>query len=567
MEGLGIMSDGFLVSLPKIPQVQPSHALSFIDLTTWTKAYTGAKWTGNGIGLSKPTPGLSTWKQNAAPPNGWTQSPVGAWAHGGYVYFVYNGTDGSGKGIYQFSVDADGNLTYSDFVSQAALGLVTGDWGRPPCFYDSADGSVILITYPKAGADNSPIAGKWLCGSAWPFTNANHEWQSGLAQSYGSYVAGKVTNEPRGYLGGTYLFIVSSNSGQVQTIDPSDGSVDGTWVYDPAYRITNQFKLTGENSSGQPIGGSYHVNGGNQSVYSWDISNLSAWATDTQLLVSSGVGIAITTPEYIRAKHLLHGARTTWAPVSKKEITALGLTGCMYWLNVRTYSQLSEPHLIHYEPDTDTYRECLTANGSTRRSIGNRSAVPGQDLGMFITINGIPWFISWNETHEDQEDEDPGGATSTHYGICLIAVGPGVVKFSKTVTADGTPKRIQPTIAAAAKNYLCSESYQKHEVRFKNVTKGGGFTPWRSGEQEMSALDQVVNGKAAWGSWDEGDALEIEWRLYAGWPQAVDGTVYQNPGEVGDPGQLPTSTADVGPPREVVPILTTVPIERGGGLL
>jgi len=540
-------------------------ALDVIDLTTWTKAYTGAKWTGNGIGLSDPTPGLATWKQYIAPPAGFTQSPVGAWVHGGYAYFVYGGTDGLGKGIYRFSITVDGNLTYDSFVSQAALGLVAGNWGRTPCFYDSADGSVILITYPLAGTGNTPIVGKWLC-SNWPFTNVNHEWQSGLTQSYGSYVAGQVTNDSWGYLGGTYLFISSSYSGQVHTIDPSNGSVVGTWCFYGVYISTYPFHLFGENAAGQPIGGSRHASGGAQNVYAWNISDLNNWATTGGILLKDSLSNYVHgwAPFFKRAKHRLYGLSFVLIPMNKHEITALGLTGCMCWINARSRTGAGEPHLVHYDPDTDVYRECLTANGSTRRSIGNRGGLNVVYLGQFLLINGIPWFVSWNQVHQDQEDEDPGGATSTHYGICLIPVGPGVCKFSKTLAADTTPRRLQPTIPLAAKNYLFSTHWAKHGAR---CIVNGTPSDWRYGEQELTNLDSVVNGKAAWPAWSSGDAVEIEWKLSAGWPQALDSTCFQNPGEVGDPAQLPTNTADVGPPREVRPILFAEPIERGGGLL
>lgn len=168
-------------------------------------------------------------------------------------------------------------------------------------------------------------------------------------------------------------------------------------------------------------------------------------------------------------------------------------------------------------------------------------------------INGIPWFVSWNEMSQDQEDEDPGGDTTFHYGICLIAVGPGVCKFSKTLTADTVPRRLQPTIPTAAKNYLFSNHWAKHGARYR--VNAGAWSDWRYGEQELTNLDSIVNGKAAWVAWTTGQAIDIEWKLSAGWPQALDSTCFQNPGEVGDPGQLPTNTADVGPPREVVPIL------------
>lgn len=530
-------------------------ALDITDLyASWSMAHTGTKDTGNGVGLSKPTPGLATWKQNAAPPTGFTQSPVGAWAHGGAVYFVYNGTDGLGKGIYRFTTTVDGALTYDTFASQAALGLVAGDWGNPPCFYDSSDGSVILITYPKSGANNTPIAGKWPM-SAWPFTNANHTWQSALSQSYGSYVAGKITNEARGYLGGTYLFLSSSSSGQVHTIDPSDGSVDGTWCFAAVYTSVQEFLILGENAAGNPIGGSDHPNGGNDNVYAWNISDLNNWATTGGILLKDTLNSYTIgdVPHFKRAKHTLQSNYFFCIPVSKHEITSLGLTGCMCWISVRQGARVSEPHLVHYDPDTDTYRECLTANGSTRRSIGNRSGPPSQDLGMFLTINGIPWFVSWNNITQDQEEEDPGGNVISHRGICLIAVGPGVCKFSKTVTADMVPRRLQPTIPTAAKNYLFSTHWAKHGARC--IVNGGAPSAWRYGEQELSNLDSVVNGKAAWVAWSSGDLVEIEWKLSAGWPQALDATCYQNPGEVGDPAQLPTNTADVGPPREVVPVL------------
>ena len=527
-------------------------ALEIIDLfQDWTVSYpSGTENSGNGAALPPPSSGFSTWKQDSAPPNGFTQCPRGIWAHGNYVYVVYNGTDGLGNGIYRFSVDSHGNFTYDSFVAQSALGLVMGNWGWPPCFYDSSDGSVILITNPTSGTGNTPIAGKWLC-SSWPFSNTNKEWFSSLAQSSGSYVSGQVTDEPRGYLGGAYLFVVSSTSGQIHTLDPSSGSVLGTWCYNPVYSAGNQFKFFGENAAGNPIGGSYYSSGGAGNVYAWDISDLDNWVTTGDILLKDTVWSYTQglTPHYKRAKNRLYSTYWTPLPVSKHEITTLGLTGCMIWMNVRQYTRQSEPHLIHYDPDTDEYRECLTANGATRRAIGNFS-YPGHP-GFFFLLNGIPWFLSWSEISQDQEHEDPGGALLGHYGICLTPIGPGVVKYTKTAPADRTPKRIQPTVAPGAKNYLCSESYQKCGVRFQNVTKATGWTNWRFGEQELSALDQVINGKDAWGAWDQDDELEIEHRIYAGWPQPVDQTVYQNPGGGGDPDQLPTNTADVGPPREV----------------
>jgi hypothetical protein len=434
--------------------------------------------------------------------------------------------------------------------------------------YDSSDGSVILITYPKAGANNTPVVGKWDCDTSWPFSNVNAEWLSALSQSYGSYVAGKLTNEPWPYLGANYLFLSNNYSGQVITIDPSDGSVAGTWAYSGAYSAAQSFKLMGENAAGQPVGGSGHASAGSYSAHKWDISNLNSWASAGAALGSGQY--RADAPAYKRAEKIY--SNYCWVqPLCDSDKTLLGLSGCVYWLNAREFSDPSEMFLIHLDPDADTYREAPFAQDAGRRSMGNFSdKILTPSIRKFISVGGIPWFIGWCIGTADIEDDNPGGRTDRQIGLIISAVGPGTVKYTMTagvggVPSIGTPKRMAITIPTAAKNYLNSEQYQKHQFRFQVAS--GGWSDWRCGVQELSALDQVVGGHAAWSAWSSGQLLEVEHRLGAGWPYAWDTSVVRNPGETGDPSVETVGTADAAPPREVVAQLWYGPAESGGGLL
>lgn len=512
-------------------------------------SHTGTEDSGNGVGLPVPTAGLANWYQYGNPPSGWTSPPVDGWADNGYLYLVYNGTNGLGRGIYRFAQNQNsGALTYDTFVAIAATGLVGTNFDRGCAQYDSSDGSVILCSSPTAGAGNTPVVGKWLC-SSWPFSNVNAEWLSPLVQNYNTYTVDRPVGDLRPFLGANYLFIASSAGNNVITIDPSDGSVAGAWQYNPAQTYLYSFKILGENAAGQPVGGTFHANGGNQAVHKWNIANLNNWVSAGSLLPS--LAITLNMPVYKRAAERLYAHYVWTQPMGDSEKTLLGLSGCVYWQNVREFARFSEMFLIHYDPDADTYREIPFAQDASRRSMGNYSDLrDAPSVRRFISVNSIPWFVGWTRATADQEAEDPGGNPAYHIGLILSAVGPGTVKYTVAAPASGTPKRITIEVPAAAKNYLNSEQYQKHQFRFQIA--GGGWSDWRVGVQELSGLDAVVGGHAAWGAFTSGQSLEIEHRLGAGWPYAWDASVYRNPGEAGDPAVETVGTADAAPPREVV---------------
>jgi len=526
-------------------------ALDVIDLTTWTKAYTGTKWTGNGVGLSDgPNPGFATWRAYATPPAGITECPAGWWLHGSHFFMVHNG---GAPAIHRYSISASGALTHVDTVAFTALGLAGSKFSvayRTGCaFYDAATGTVILVSEPDSGTGNTPIARCWDC-AGWPFTNTSQEWSSSLAQSYGSFVSGQLARAAACWRGSGRFFMASHYAGQVFTLDDSTGAVLGSWEFRKVYDgSNNQFRLLGADSSGNPYGGSYHVNGGNRDLWKWNVSDLDNWVTDTKIMENSGDTAAPWGPAYKRVLRDLYGDRYVPKPVQADELAQLGWTGSLAWWMPTRYTQYGEPLLLVYDPATNEYSERPMAGSSARRAVGNAShhfTPPA-----FIRVNGVMWMVSFSEFSQDIEDESPG--TANQMGLVFTAIGPGVVKFSKTLAADTTPRRLQPTIPLAAKNYLFSTHWAKHGARYR--VNAGTWSDWRYGEQELSHLDSVVSGKAAWPAWSSGDAVEIEWKLSAGWPQALDSTCYQNPGEVGDPDQLPTNTADVGPPREVVPVL------------
>jgi hypothetical protein len=107
------------------------------------------------------------------------------------------------------------------------------------------------------------------------------------------------------------------------------------------------------------------------------------------------------------------------------------------------------------------------------------------------------------------------------------------------------------TVEKTATNYLQSEDYQKHQFAFENVTTGTGVLAYRCGEQELSHVDEVINGKALWPAYSAGDSLKIYHKLESGWPYARDCTISGYPGGGGDPTSPQIGTADFGPPREV----------------
>lgn len=531
-------------------------ALTEYDIySAWTPAYgAGTEDSGKGVGLLVPNPGFADWQAYAAIPNGIQQTPVGWWTHGTDFFLCYNGTDGTGRGIYRYTIGNDGSLTYQDYVGFAALGFAgsqfaNATWGK--CAdYDSVTGTVNIVSEPTSGTGNTPIVQQWDCDN-WPFTNSNQEWSSGLAQSYGSFVSGQLARAAISMRCSGKFYMVSQNAGQVITLDDTDGSVLGVWEFYGVYSTTFPFQLLGIDSSGNPYGGSYHASGGDKDIYKWDASNLSAWATDTKIMEDSGSSGYPHSPAYLRSVCQLYAGRYRAYPLSKTELACLGMADMLvWWVRVRQ-TGYGEWILHYYDPATGEFAEVPVAETSVRRSVGNSSF---EISPTFILVNTVPWCVSFSEFSMDIEDANPGGFYPSQIGLSFCPVGPGTVTYTKTTTATATPKRMLISVEKTAVNYLNAESYQKHQFAMENVTAGGGISDYRCGEQELSHLDEVINGKAAWPAITNGDEVKIYHKISSGWPNAFDQTVSVNPGEVGDPTSPASGTADFAPPREIRPI-------------
>lgn len=519
-------------------------------------SHSGTVDTGKGVGLggtdAKPNPGFSAWSAYNTWPTGIQESPVDYVLDNGYLYIFYNGTDGSGRSVARFTMAADGSFILDgSAITIATLGMA-GIWMDEGCaHYDSATGSIIICTYATSGTGNTPVVKKYSF-SNWPWTNANHDWSSPLQQSYGSFVSGQLTGRGPQYWdkANNRFYITSRNSGQVITLDTTDGSVYNVWEFYGAYSANYPFQFLGITSTGKPIGGSYHASGGNQNAYSWNVGT--PWTTDTLLLPNSNVP-DWWLPNYERMARRGYSTRFYVIPlsVSDRDILGLSASQCAFWIPNRQF-QYGEPLLVLYDPTESSglkWQERPIAHSSTRRSLGNWNHWP---FGYrFITHGGIPWFVTWSAMSADIEDSNPGGPGTEQLGLVLSPIGPGTVTYTLTASGAHAPLGMAITLEKTATNYLMSESRQKH--RFRQKIGAGAWSDWRCGEQEIGNLDSVVNGKAAWTTWAKDDVIYIEHQLCAGWPYTWDQLVKTNPDFV---SQV-VNTADVAPPREVRPVLWT----------
>jgi hypothetical protein len=181
-------------------------------------------------------------------------------------------------------------------------------------------------------------------------------------------------------------------------------------------------------------------------------------------------------------------------------------------------------------------------------------------------MNGMTYFLGRNMEMQDHEVEDPGGIVSEFWGVSACPVGPGKVTYVKVIDAStaGTPQRIFFTVPSTEDNYCRSEHYAKHRVRVR--VDGGAWTDWRAGEQELNNLQTAVNGKSVWpSSFEVGEVVEIEHEMCSGWPYDWE-TIRGNPGLGADPVTPNVGSADIGPPRQVRPMLEFTSKEFGGGL-
>jgi hypothetical protein len=523
----------------------------------------GAKDTGKGAGMEGPGPGFPTWKASSALPNGLVKVPDDFWAHGGYFFLA------DGSTLYRFAIDAAGNLTPDGSVTTAGMGLVGPVWNACQCAWYDADGSVILLTRPTSGTSQTPVLGKWLC-SNWPFTAANAEWLSPLKAHWGTFKNGEIVGHAIGLLNTTTdkLYLSSLNCGQVARVDTTDGSVDGFWEPWPYYTPYYPVNLHGFDSADRPFAGGYQAAQGDKHSHSWDDSNPASWSTVAQLLTASYVNGA-GQPLWNRAMGNNHGTRNRTFPLTPHELSILGLDDRAAWWVSQRYAIYGEYMLVTFVPVVNgEYQNRTIAHAAERRATPN--AIMSFLARRFMNIDSYPWLVGYNLSTLDQEAEDPGGNVTYHRGLCLTPIGPVGVTWSGAAPAAGVPKQMTIEIDPAAVDYLHSASYGKHRFRMRvtPIATGipGPWSDWRSGKRQLDNVGVVVDGKDVWPSFVIGDTVRIDQQMCAGWPYQWD-AVSGNPGEVGDPSTPPIGTADVAPPREVLPILHYEPAELGGGLL
>jgi hypothetical protein len=520
--------------------------LSVIDLfEKGSLSHDGTKDTGNGVGLPDVSPGFAGgWDVGSvALPNGLDTTPYGMFCHDGYFYLL----ESAGFKIWRFAIDSAANLTAAGSQTAANMGL-QGDrwipWGN--CRYDPSDGTVILFSYQVGAGTYSPCVGKWDCAD-WPFTAANKKWLSPQVVRYGSYNAGDMITwyYPSLCTATNKLYLCSHGDGQIATIDATDGSILGVYGSATSQGYVYQMLLAGFDDSNKPVASQYiFVGQGDLAVY--DDTNPASWIKG-DVVLSSSESSATGIPFHGRNQGAGYGERNRMIPLGDDERALVGLPD-MAWFSLNRSLVQGEMYLHTYDFTTSEHCHRSVAQAGDRRAIGN--ANPQYFGYRFIEIAGQPWFVSFNQHNQDIEDENPGADFDNTRGLVFAPLGPGTCTYTipPEEVPDGTPKELSIGVVAATKNTLFSDSPAKHRFRFK--VNSGAWSDWRSGTRQIQALDQVVDGLAAWPAFSAGDTLTIEHSMCSGWPVSFAPTL-GNPGGGGDPTPVAVHSADVGPPREV----------------
>lgn len=511
-------------------------------------SHNGTMDTGKGVGLrpGEPSPGFAAgYDAYLDPMNGVKEYPCDYWVHDGYLYLVYNAT----ASVYRFAIDADGNLTPDSSQTMANMGLVGTDWmPYNPAQYDPASRMVILCSYyGSAASGKTPVIGMWDCDD-WPFTSGNAQWLSSMQQSYQSFTSGQLCNYGPAIWNTTTqkLYVCSCCVDQVCRIDTADGSVDGFFEPYTAYHQYYGFWVIGFDSSNYPIGGGYAAASGGGGCYVWDDTNPASWSKGATALLEQAASLSLSVPTHRR--NIANWYGVVAVPLSEHEKSLIGDPDVAWKECVRDKNK-GEVYLNTYDFATSEHSHRSMAQAGDRRAIGNSWG--GWFSERFVEIGGVPWLVSYNKHSQDVEDENPGVDCDLCGGLMLTPLGPGTVTYTvpPEEVPDGTPKQLVIGIAADATNTLFSDSPAKHRVRMK--VNNGSWSSWRTGTRQMQALDQVVDGLAAWPSFSAGDTLTIEHSMVSGWPNSFAPTK-GNPGAGGDPTPVEIHTADIGVPREVM---------------
>jgi len=526
--------------------------------------------TAKGVGLPQPWPMFANWNTvTGADPSANGMGSTGrvfySWIHDGYLYIWYYHDTASSTigGVYRRTIvgDPPTHTTHDAFVSLSDLFNLGGASNRVgEAFYDPVEEAVYLTrwqTTPQTG-----IVGKWLM-SKWPFTYANREWIA-VDTSYGSpSVAGKITNSVLHILvAGSKVFLSSSNSGRVFTLNASDGSLLGEWAYDTGYAATHRFRLLGwDAANSRPVGGCGHASAGAGDIKTWNVATPTAWvAVDTVL-----EGKATTTKhEELHGSTLLdlYGGGPYYLsvtdPLTPSEVAALSYlpSGTILYIGSTSYYA---PGTGFFEANLDgaTYHRHTPA--SCARMAGLSGSRSYDYRPRICTVGGAAYLML--RGHGSPKMLDVNGNT---YPFCpyFQHVDEGTYTNRFTASQNETPKKLLIDLHASARNREFSRNEGKHAFRM-NVD-GGAWTDWRAGYQ-LLRLDEVVDGLAAWPAYTTGQVIRIQHKMTAGLFRHLLPPVYTE--ESGEPGEELASLFDAGAPKEVQPVLSVSPIERGGGLL
>jgi len=489
-----------------------------------------------------------------------------SWIHGGYLYIWYyhSTTSSTISGVYRRTIvgDPPTHTTHEGFVSLSDLFNLAGAANRAgPAFYDPTEGAIYLTRYYTTA--QTGIVGKWLM-SDWPFTYANREWIA-VDTSYGGYEAGKVGNSVSEiFVVDGKVFLASVYYGHVLTFDAATGAALGEWVYYATWSSGYRFRFFGWDAANSYIIGGMRYRAGlglDGSIRSWNISDLNLWTPIGVVLPRKGAQNHHEELHGGTLVDLYFGAPYSGAQydtLSPSEIAALSYLPAGTILSAAGSSYYSAGNcFVEMNLDGATYHRHSPASAARLAGLsGQRS---NRLRARICTVGGAAYLQTCG--HGSLKLLDANGES---YPFCPyfqhVDEGTYVSKF--IATQNETPKKLLIDLHASARNREFSAHPGKHAFRM-NVD-GGAWTDWRAGH-ELLRLDEVIGAKAAWPAYTTGQVIRIQHKMTAGLFRHLLPPVYTE--ESGEPGEELASLFDAGAPKEVQPVLSVSPIERGGGLL
>jgi hypothetical protein len=534
----------------------------------------GMKITDGGVnnawGLPEPTPLYKSGGSplfaaaGVVPPNGMGNddscSIYFAWVHGGYFYALINSSLGNGIGCYRYQLDGtDPELMTFDDWQERNLFTDGGTFWNPDGYvFSPADEAVVVQTRNTSGGKDYSLSRHEM--SSWKFKEGTATWK--IAPIHQSQLVAQGITRAGALLldrARNRLYVTSLGSCKVLTFNWTSGALVGEWIIPPGgdiAGITQPFRLMGlDQATGNVLGGSFHPNGGNGAIYFWNSqSDPDNWTTVGGAILKreGGAYNQGRFAEYGAAPALLHSYYGRYYVGLQPEDSILfgfnsdDVIAKQFIPQFYGYTY-SVPSFLRWDV-TDGKREDIWFQRTNSYS-RTGSGLNGLKLCHPIYIHDNPWLIFPSQGSIDHyNDETDGPPDSSGIMACHAGIGTNTLDISSLFSQTSTPKKLIISQAIGDIDAEYSAHYAKW--RFSVNVNGGGYSAPRSGPAELHNLDQIVNGKSAWGPFLSTDTVTLK-------TECTSGLVHSFAIIQGNKGDLTTpnvGTADMGVPRDVLVI-------------